>query len=180
MNGGAPAGRLGADRPGRARSGRWRRAAGLLLALSAAAALGRAFVRATDFPTAGEPIRRVDAALLAYLRAHPGQHLPLAPSYTLAVPLALVDDAANRWLFGTTIDLREPVPRRSIHIQKKGERLAIHADAHNPRAGLGRWLLHATLDVPVLPLVLALLAGAALATAPGRGERGFAARGPAR
>ena len=48
--------------------------------------------------------------------------------------LVLEDDPANRALFGTVVDLREPAPRRSIHIQRQGERLAIHMETHRGEA----------------------------------------------
>ena len=107
-------------------------------------------------------MQQIDAALLERLRANPGLHLPLDPDYTLAVPLALEEDSFNRSLFGTEVDLREPVDRRSIHIQRKGGLTAIHADDYNPKAGVVSWVLHQTLEVPVVPLLAGLLLGAAL------------------
>jgi len=120
------------------------------------------FLSATDFPTK-DPIHRVDAALIARCRANPGLHLALAGDYELAVELELRDDATNRKVYKTRVDLREPRAEFAIHIQLKGEAGAIHADRWNPRAGLVPLLIHGSLDVPVIPLSLVMLLSALLA-----------------
>ncbi len=122
---------------------------------------------ATDFP-AGDPVRVVDAALIARLRGEPGLHVPLDPGYRLEVPLELADDPVNRRVYGTSVDLRERRPRQSVHIQVKAGRGAIHTDDHNPKAGVIPWLLHGTLDVPATPLALLAAAGLALLLWPAR------------
>jgi hypothetical protein len=134
---------------------------GALLAAVSFSGLGYIYYDATDFPTA-DPIARVDAALVQRLRESPGRHHALAPDYQLVEGLRLHEDAANRWIYGTDVDLREEVPRRAIHIQKKGSRAAIHADNYNPAWGLGSKLLHGTLDLPVIPLFAAGLLGLGL------------------
>ena len=135
-----------------------RRGTLLSLAVAALAVSGLVFLHhdATDFPTAS-PVAVVDAALVARLRAEPGLHIALAPNYRLDVALDLRDDPGNRSWYGTDIDLREAVPARAIHLQRKTGRLAIHADGHNPRAGLWPAFLHGTVDVPIIPLALVLL-----------------------
>jgi hypothetical protein len=145
-------------------------AAALLVALAGTAWLHHA---ATDFP-AGEQVRVVDAALVARLRAEPGLHLPLAPDHELRVELDLADDPVNRLVYGTSVDLRERADRRAIHIQVKDGRGAIHTDDHNPKAGVGAWLLHASLDVPFLPFPLVGVMGSWLLV--GGRRRGAGAR----
>lgn len=140
------------------RPARRRRLAGSALAGVGCAALGWLHHDATDFPR-GEPVRVVDRALVERLRGEPGLHLPLDPGYRLAVELDLEDDALNRQVYGTRVDLRERRERQAIHIQLKGERGAIHTDDHNPKAGLLGWLAHATLDVPATPWIAATLVG---------------------
>ncbi len=136
-------------------------------------ALGLVYLHhwATDFPREPAPLRRVDADLVARLRAQPGLHLPLDPDYELATPLDLEDDPLNRQVYGTRIDLRERRERAAIHIQVKGELGAIHADATNPKAGAVAWLIHATVDVPFTELVALLAAGLLLMVWPARPER---------
>lgn len=124
-----------------------------------AAALGWLRYDATNFPTEGEPVRVVDAALVERLRREPGRHLPLAPDYELKVELELADDPLNRWFYGTRIDLREQRDRQAIHIQVKGDRAAIHADDHNPKGGVLAFLVHATLDVPATPWIAGAVVG---------------------
>lgn len=138
------------------------RGIGALLALACAAAIVAAWVHAPGLPDGPATLARVDAAVLEHLRANPGLHVPLAEGYTLAVPLELRDDRANRFLFGTDLDVREPVPRLSIHIQRKDGRAAIHADRFNPLAGVRGWVLHNTLDTPALALFAGLGLGVAL------------------
>jgi hypothetical protein len=152
-----------------------RRALGLVLLLASGVGLYHEFHAATDFPT-DDPIRVVDASLIQRLRAQPGLHLALAPDYEMAVELPFEDDPANRARFGTSIDMREAVSRRSIHIQRKEGRLAIHADDHNPRAGWEMWLRHATVDVPVVPLGAGVVLGFLIALLPLPCVRG--AKGP--
>lgn len=119
---------------------------------------------ATDFPI-GAPhdlVRVVDAALVERLRAEPGLHLPLAPDHRFAPELALdlVDDPLNRRVYGTVVDLRERRATRAIHLQVRPDgRGAIHADGHNPTSGVIPWLVHATVDVPFLPLPIVFLLG---------------------
>jgi hypothetical protein len=145
---------------GRRPGSRAARAALAVLALACAAGFGLEMYEATNFPTA-DPIRRVDAGVVAWLRAHPGTHRALAEDAVFEVALDLRDDPWNRWIYGTRVDLREAAPRRAIHVQRKGERGAIHADDYNPKAGSVSALLHGTIEVPVLPLA----AGAVLGTA---------------
>lgn len=109
------------------------------------------FVGNTDFPVEN-PRSVVDAALVKELRANPGLHVPLTEDYTMAVPLDLEADDFNMRVYGTTVDLRERVPERAIHIQQKGTQTAIHADHRNPKASWWMWILHGTLDVPLIPL----------------------------
>jgi hypothetical protein len=148
------------------------RAIGGLAVLACAGGLALAWVRAPGIPDGPPQVERVDAALLARLRANPGLHVPLAERYTLEVPLELREDRTNRFLFGTEVDLREPVPRLSIHIQKKDGHAAIHADRFNPLAGALGWALHNSVDTPVVPLAGGLLAGAALLALAGRTRPG--------
>lgn len=131
---------------------------GALLVLGAAAPLLYVHHWATDFPTEG-PVRVIDQELVERLRANPGLHLALAPRYELRVSLKLADDPLNRFVYGTSLDLREQVAERAIHIQRKGARAAIHTDGHNPASGWRGWLLHGLVDVPVLPLPLVALLG---------------------
>jgi hypothetical protein len=134
------------------------RIAGALLTLLCVLWLCFKYYGATAFPIEA-PIRKVDAALVARLRANPGLHLALQRSYVIEVPIVLEEDTQNRFLFGTEVDLREAVPRYSVHIQRKGDRTAIHVDSFNPRAGLLPWFMHHTIEVPVIPVVLAFLIG---------------------
>jgi hypothetical protein len=138
-------------------------AAGALIALACVAALAFEWWRAPGLPDGPPQVSRVDAALVERLRAHPGLHLPLDPAYVVEVPLDLREDRANRFLFGTTVDLREPVARLAIHIQAKDGRMAIHADRYNPLDGPVGWVLHNSADTPVVPLVLGLVFGLVLA-----------------
>jgi hypothetical protein len=131
----------------------FRRVLGALLALVTLVLQLWIFVGNTDFPTKN-PRKIVDAKLIARLRGNPGLHLALDPGYTILVPLNLEDDSFNRSVYGTTVDLRERVAERAIHIQKKDGRLAIHADRRNPKASWWMWFLHGTLDVPLIPLAL--------------------------
>jgi hypothetical protein len=135
--------------------------AGVCLLAASAFGIAREMHGATDFPTAN-PIVVVDQPLIDRLRKTPGLHLALAPDYRLAVRIDLVDDPENRAFYDTQVDLREPVRRRSIHIQRKGPRGAIHADNWNPRAGLWAKLVHGTIDVPVIPLGVLTLLGLVL------------------
>ena len=136
-----------------------RRIVGLLLAMGCFAGLVREHRAATDFPSEA-PVAVVDAALVARLRAAPGLHLALDPGYRLATPLDLRDDPQNRWWYGTEVDLREAgVSRSGIHIQKKGPRMAIHADGWNPSAGVFEKVMHGTVDVPAIPMILGIVAG---------------------
>jgi len=121
------------------------------LSLLCALLLAVELYEATDFPTAS-PITVVDAALVARLRAAPGLHLALAPDARFDVTLDLVDDAQNRRIYGTSVDMRERVARRAIHVQRIGERGAIHTDLYNPRMDAWSAFLHGTLEVPVIPL----------------------------
>ncbi|HVY62583.1 MAG TPA: hypothetical protein VHF22_13065, partial [Planctomycetota bacterium] len=154
------------------------RIAAFVLAAACAAGIVYEYVEATDFPTA-EPVTRVDAALVAWLREHPGVHRALAPDARIEVALDLHEDALNREVYGTEVDLREAVPRRAIHIQRKGERGAIHADAWNPAAGAVYKLAHGTLDGPVIPLAAGLLAGIVLGSRRRGGAAGRSPGGPA-
>jgi hypothetical protein len=148
-----------------------RRRIGIAFFLGAVAGLGYLYFDATDFPLAA-PIEWVDEALIRRLRESPGTHLALSPAYRLEARLELREDASNRAFFGTEVDLREAVPRRAIHIQRKGGRAAIHADNYNPASGWGMRLLHVTLDVPVIPLVAAALLGLSLIPAWRSSSRG--------
>jgi hypothetical protein len=143
------------------------RPAGFALALASAIGLAYLYFHATDFPTEA-PLARVDEALVAWLRAHPGVHLALAPDAKIEVPLDFREDGSNRTFYGTELDLREAVPRRSIHIQRKNGRGAIHADSWNPKAGAVYQLIHGTVDVPATPLVATLALGLGLAIRAGR------------
>jgi hypothetical protein len=120
------------------------------------------FLKAPDFPAA-DPIARVDAALIEWLRVHPGSHRALAKDAVFEVALPLVEDRTNRALFATDVDLRETRARRAIHIQRRGDRGAIHADGWNPKAGSLCFLMHMTLDVPAVPLIVLFGASAAVA-----------------
>jgi hypothetical protein len=120
------------------------------------------FHHATAFPT-GDPIRRIDAAVIAKCRANPGLHFALATDYELGMALPLEDDEANRAIYGTSVDLREPRSEYALHIQVKGATGAIHTDRWNPRAGFKPWLLHGTLEVPMIPLFIVMVSTAVLA-----------------
>ena len=141
-----------------------RRLGGALLALACAAGLGWLYHHATDFPAGPPFVTRVDAALVAHLRANPEMHMALAEDAVFEVPLDLRDDAFNRWFYGTDIDRREAVARGCIHVQRKNGRMAIHADGWNPvGAGVSAKLVHGIVDVPAIPLALGLLVGTGLA-----------------
>lgn len=129
------------------------------------------FLGNTDFPTEN-PRSVVDAALVAELRANPGLHVPLTEDYTMAVDLDLEADEFNMKVYGTSVDLRERVPERAIHIQQKGDQIAIHADHRNPKASWWMWFLHGTLDVPLIPLAAAFWMGLFLALKKNRAGAG--------
>ena len=128
-----------------------RRRIGAALALSSLLCQIYIFVGNTDFPV-DNPRAIVDSALIAELRANPGLHVPLTEDYTMDVSLDLEADDFNMRVYGTTVDLRERVPERAIHIQQKGTQIAIHADHRNPKASWWMWFLHGSLDVPIIPL----------------------------
>lgn len=139
-----------------------RRRMGVVLALSSLFCQIYIFVGNTDFPVQN-PRTVVDDALIAELRANPGLHVPLAEDYTMAVSLDLEADDFNMRVYGTTVDLRERVPERAIHIQQKGKQIAIHADHRNPKASWWMWILHGTLDVPFIPLAAVFWTGVFMA-----------------
>jgi hypothetical protein len=149
------------------RIGRTWRLWALIPALACAATIVHLLHGATDFPT-DDPVRTVDAALVDHLRRHPGLHLALAEDARFQVALDLADDAQNRSIYGTRVDLREQVPRRAIHVQRTRDRGAIHADLYNPRHDPWSALLHGTLEVPILPLALGVIVFAAWALWPRR------------
>ncbi len=134
-----------------------RRLVGALFAVACLGGIAYELRAAVDFPTES-PVTVVDEALVAHLRQNPGLHLALAEDAVITAALELRDDPDNRSFYGTRVDMREARGERAIHIQRKGDRGAIHTDAYNPRAGFWFAFLHG-FEVPLIPLGAGALLG---------------------